>query len=58
MSIMQYFRREDVNKNGLPNLKGLLSRSISSLAIARANKEVEAVIHQQAATKKRGPYKR
>ena len=52
MSILKYLRPKD----GLPDPNGSLSAVVNPQAIARANKEVEAVI--TAEKKKRGPYKK
>ena len=49
MSILKYFKQ---NKEGLPDPRGDLSLSISSRAIALANREVE--VEQK--PKKRGQY--
>ena len=51
MSILNYFKPKD----GLPDPKGPLSRSVSSRAIATANSEVEKVIGGSA-DKRRGEY--
>ena len=53
MALLRYFKPVD----GLPNPKGPLSSSISSQAIAAANKEVQKAVGQSSVTgKKRGPY--
>ena len=52
MSIRQYFNPRD----GLPDPKGPLCNSVSSSAIAMANKEVEKEL--AAKKKKRGQYRR
>lgn len=52
MSILRYFERRD----GLPDPKGSLSRSIAPGAISAANKEVQRAVSQQ--EKKRGAYNR
>ena len=52
MSIRQYFKPRD----GLPDPKGSLSTSMSSLVIASANREVEKAL--EAVSKKRGPYRK
>ena len=58
MSILSFFKPKD----GLPDPKGSLSRSLPSGAIALANKEVENIINEKVATaggtKKRGQYGR
>ena len=51
MSILNYFKPKD----SLPDPKGPLSQTLSSLAIAAANSEVAKVIAGSAA-KKRGEY--
>ena len=50
MSIRDYFKPKD----GLPDPKGSLSRTLPSQAIALANKEVEKAIDEKGGTKKRG----
>ena len=52
MALMRYFKTKD----GLPDLKGTLSRSIPSPAIAEANKEVRKATNEKPS--KRGSYKR
>ena len=52
MVLMRYFKTKD----GLPDPKGTLSRSMPSPAIAEANKEVRKATNEQPS--KRGPYKR
>ena len=52
MSVRQYFKPRD----GLPDPKGSLSTSMSSLVIASANREVEKAL--EAVSKKRGPYRK
>lgn len=55
MDLLKYFKR----KENLPHPRGLLSASISPLAIASANHEVEGEIsRRQSKAKKRGPYKK
>ena len=51
MSILNYFNPKD----GLPDLKGPLSQSLSSRAIAAANSEIAKMIGGSVA-KKRGKY--
>ena len=50
MSIRNYFKPKD----GLPDPKGSLSRSLPSHAIALVNKEVAKAINEKGGTKKRG----
>ena len=52
MSIRRYLKPID----GLPDLKGSLSTTIPSAAIASANREVQKAIGS--GKKKRGPYKK
>ena len=52
MSIQNFFKPKDC----LPDLKGSLSASLQSQAVALANKEVEKQVIQKGKGKKRGPY--
>ena len=52
MDLLKYFKQK-----GLPNPRGLLSTSISPLAIVSANREVEEEI-KKTKEKKCGPYKK
>ena len=54
MSLRQYFRPRE----GLPDPKGPLASSVSSRAIAAANREVEAVLSAENKEKKRGSYQK
>ena len=54
MSILNYFKPRDE----LPDPKGSLSTSMSSAAIASANREVEKAMEDTNKSKKRGPYTR
>ena len=55
LALLRYFKPFD----GLPNPKGPLTSSISSQAIAAANKEVQKAVGQSSVTgKKRGTYKK
>ena len=53
MSLRKYFKPMD----GLPDPKESLSTSLSSGAIALANREVEKAMNSQK-SQKRGPYKK
>ena len=52
MSLLRYLKQKD----GLPDPKGSLSNEVPTLAIVRANWEVEAELVEE--KKKRGPYRK
>ena len=52
MSWLNYFRR----KQGIPDLEGPLSASISPREISLANREVQQELSKDKSRKKRGPY--
>lgn len=54
MSILQYFER----RNGLPDPRGTLSKSLPPRAIALANSEIEKTVHAASQPKRRGSYTR